>query len=677
MSIIISIITFFFPLFFFPLISDPVFMAKNFFLAVAVAVLLIFGGLILVKKEKLTYSIAPLDFFVILYLIANLASWFFMPRGVKSRSLIQPLGLGTIITLTIFYFIVSQTKIKNKIKTFLMPLAGSAVVLSIASILLFVLPETYSAPWVKYVNLLSFTSPLILTQFLFLVSILLVSQVIKMINKHGEIKQWWMAIITVVVLVGTGISLYRTIQGQPILLDWFSSWATSVEAFKRRPIFGVGPQNFNTAFSRFRPREFNQGDNWNIRFGLSHSWLLQVWAELGILGLTIFILLFIRSLKLVKKQVDLSYFLIAAWVVLFVFPGNMVALFLLYLGLALARGKGNKRAFKLAIGEKNKNAAPIIISGILIILSLLIGYFTYNLFLPEMTFYRAIQAASQNRAAETYDLQLKAINQNRFIQTYRTSFSQTNLALATNIIIQAQDQNKQLTEEESQQLQQLISQAVNEAKAAVSLEPQNVVGWENLALVYRQLVGVVEAADQWAISAYQQAIALDSVNPRLRIDYGGLLFGLGLYEDSARQFEVGVSLKPDYANAWYNWAHASKRQDKLQQAVGQLQQAASLVDRDSTDFEQVQAELDEWQRELEELEEPVIEEPEETEEITRPEPLPESQLDEPIVLPEDAAPPLEEGTTALEEGLEEDITPESTEAELEPSLSPEPTTTEQ
>ncbi len=681
MAVIISIITFLFPLFFFPAIADPVFGAKNYLLAAVAVVLLVFSGLKLVQKEKVTYSIAPLDIFVLLYLVANLASWYFLPRGAKARSLIQPLGLGSAIGLTLFYFIIAQSKISQKFQSILYGLIASGTVLSLISVVLFILPEGFSGNLVRYLNFAAFTNPLILSQFLFLVGVLIVSHLIRQLNKDGELGQWWMAVVTVVILVGTGVTVYRAIQAKPLLLDWFSSWATTVEAFKRKPLFGVGPRNFNTAFTRFRPREFNRSDIWNVRFGASHSWFLQVWAELGIVGLAVIILLLVRSLNVAKKQPRLRILLVANWVLLLLFPGNLITLFLLFLSLGLARGKGIEKELNLIIGEKGQNGAPYVISGLLIISGLFLGYYLYNLFLPELTYYQAVKAASENKAAETYDLQRKSINQNRFRQTYRISFSQTNLALATNMIRQARNQNQELSEEQRQQLQQLIAQAVNEAKSAVVLEPQNVVGWENLAQIYRQLIGLAQNADQWSISAYQQAVAMDSLNPRLRVDYGGLLFSLGEYEESAKQFELAVNLKRDYANAWYNWAHALRQQDKLQQAVERLQQAVNLVDRDSNDYETVKAELEEWKAELGEVEQPVVEQPEEGE-ITRPEPLPSPQIDEPIELPDDAAPPLDEGVTAPEEteDIQADTEPES-EAEtevdtgMETSPTPEPTTT--
>jgi len=143
------------------------------------------------------------------------------------------------------------------------------------------------------------------------------------------------------------------------------------------------------------------------------------------------------------------------------------------------------------------------------------------------------------------------------------------------------------------------------------------------------------------VSSYQQAIALDSLDPQLRVDYGGLLYGLEALGEASRQFEMAVSLKPQYANAWYNWAWVLKKQNYLQDAVNKMQQAVAAVDPISSDYEKARGELDEWEEELGQAIEQQKQQ-QEASELTQPEPLPSPQLEEPIELPGDAAPPLDE-----------------------------------
>lgn len=662
-------VIFVFPLFFFPWLPNSVFGAKQFFLISALLVLFVFSALRLLGKSKLKYTTSFLDVWPILFLVVNIISWFTLPRGAKVSSLLQPLGLGSILVLVLWYLVWGQTKLKEHKEKVFQILSLSALVISVVSVVLFILPDSMATNSIV-INLrwLGLANSVLRFELLLLVGVLLVSEIVRELKQKETLTRWWLGAAAVFVLVGLGVNSYQLVQNQPRFLDWFSSWATAVETFKRHPLRGVGPGNYTVAFTSYRPREFNQTDFWTMRFGSAHSWILQVWTELGLLGLVGVVLLAYFSIKAARQQEDkrLVWFLSAIWLTLAFLPANLLLLFLLFLTLALVRTKIKKRSFSLLVGEKDQNVAPILVSILLLGLVMAGGYFFYEGVRAEYIFFKAVQAASQNRGNETYQLQSQAIQTNRFMSNYRTSFSQTNLAIANNIIQQAQQGEQQLTEEQRQQVSQLINQAVNEAKAAVALEPRRASNWQNLAQVYRQLVNLAENAEQWTLSSFQQAVALDSLNPQLRVSYGGFLFGLGRYEDAARQFEIAANLKPDYANAWYNWAHALKQQDKLEPAVARLQQAVNLVDKDSPNYETVRDELAEWKEELGGEEEDIPQQ--EGEELTRPEPLPTKQLEEPIELSEEAAPPIEEGE---ETQTEEEITPT-----ISPELTPTPTVSE-
>jgi tetratricopeptide (TPR) repeat protein len=91
-----------------------------------------------------------------------------------------------------------------------------------------------------------------------------------------------------------------------------------------------------------------------------------------------------------------------------------------------------------------------------------------------------------------------------------------------------------------------------------------------------------------------QAIALDPVNPRLRLDLGGIYYALGNYQAAAQVFSQAVNLKPDYANAHYNLAQSLKQLKVDDQALAQLQLTASLVcsqDSQTADCQRVNAEI--------------------------------------------------------------------------------------
>jgi len=652
MDWLIILISSIFPLFFLPFLTNPVFEGKLFYLAGAVLVIFLVAGARLIRLKKLTYSLAPLDLLVGLFLLVNVVSWFFLPQGARVRSLVQPLGLGSVLFLVFYYLILSQARFAGKSRKILNGLTVSFALISLFSIILFVLPDGFNPSWLRFVRWLSIDTPAVLAQVLVPWAVFIIAAIAREVKKKDRLDRLWLAPLGVIILVGAGVGLYQTLKAKPVFLDWFSSWAISTESFKRNLLVGVGPGNFNVAFNLYRPLEFNQGDNWSLRFGASRSWLLHVWTELGIVGLAVVVFLFLRSLKGLKRR-EAGRALFLFWLVLLLFPGNTITLFLLFTCLALVRGRGREKGFSLVVGEKGRDIASPVFGGLLIVLALALGFLGYRYLKGEILFYRSLVAASEGKAGDTYNLQLQAINQNRLLLGYRISFSQTNLALANALAAKG----KELTDDERRQISQLLAQAVDEAKAAVALEPRNVVGWENLSQVYRQMINVAQGADQWAITAYQQSLALDPLNPRLRVDYGGLLYGLGQFEAAERQFEAAVNLNPDYANAWYNWAWAAKQQDKLQEAVQRMQQAVNLIEVDSPDYQRAFAELEEWKKDLGETA-AKEEEGKEPEELTPPQPLP-TPIEEPIVLPEEAAPPEVE-----------EVTPEPTQSLPTPTPTP-------
>jgi Flp pilus assembly protein TadD len=225
---------------------------------------------------------------------------------------------------------------------------------------------------------------------------------------------------------------------------------------------------------------------------------------------------------------------------------------------------------------------------------------------------------------------------------YRASYSQTCLALSQNFL-----NKKEISDTDKENGSTLIQQSVREAKAAISLDQSNSIYWSNLAGIYKSLIGLVDGAADWSVQAYQQAAILNPNDPMLKLNLGGLYFGLNDYESADRVFEEVVVSKNDYANGWYNWAYSGKQLGKLELAVNRMKKALELVPADSTDYETANKVLNEWQKELDELNKKKTEEAKKTstegeKTLTTPEALP-SKTDEKkeIKSNEDMAPPVE------------------------------------
>lgn len=221
-----------------------------------------------------------------------------------------------------------------------------------------------------------------------------------------------------------------------------------------------------------------------------------------------------------------------------------------------------------------------------VVVALLLGYVGYRLATAEYVFSQSLREAAANRGNTTYQFMSEAIRLHPFEDRYRIAYSQINLALANSIA-----GKEEITERDRGDIQQLVTQAIREARNAVALNPLQASHWANLANTYRNLINVATGADGWALRSFEQAILLDQNNPQLRVAYGQLLFTLQQYELAARQFEIAASLKSDFANAYFNLAAAYREQEKLQQAKRAYEITLNLVPTDTQDYTTVKAEL--------------------------------------------------------------------------------------
>ncbi len=219
--------------------------------------------------------------------------------------------------------------------------------------------------------------------------------------------------------------------------------------------------------------------------------------------------------------------------------------------------------------------------------------FSIKAYAAENTFKRSLDAAAANDGLTTYNLQREAILGNPYLPRYRRSYAATNLALANAIA-----GNENITDDDRNNVAQLIQQAIREAKIAASIDPGNATNWENLAAIYRALINAAQDADQWTVATLSQAIQTDPLNPALRVELGGVYYSLGAYDQAIRLFQQAAELKPDYANAYYNLSHAYQEKQDVVAAYDYMRQTLSLTDPQSADYTQARQELEALSQQL-------------------------------------------------------------------------------
>lgn len=646
------------PLALFPVVRNVLTSSKLMFVYLGIILGSILGIFELFRANKVKINFASKDALPWFIVLLGIVSWFMADTGIKYRSIIEVNPWISLLSLLVFFFIYIQTKLPDQ-KVFLIKiLSYSAAILVLTSIVLFIVPDNKFplkivsdflvipdgqwSPIGSSLELLIFLLPLTVYWFI---------KLAKDTTSPGNKKISFLPVLFLFIfIIGMGLNGYEYFRSNPIVLDYYSSWYIATESLKRNPLFGVGPNNYMTAYTLYRPIETNQNFA-NIIFNTPANFLFKMWTEIGLAAMIIWLTFVFTTLKDAwRKKHQFFYPLLILFLAQVFAPTGYSSLFLF---LLLSYSVRSRTALILPQANWTKKAITVL-TFLILIPSV---FFLSKLYLAESYFIKSLVAIARNDANGAYLNQQKSIKTVPYIVDYRIARSQSNLALANSIA-----QKEDPTDKDKENIALLIQDAINEAKAAVALETKNVTAWQNLANTYRQIINLAEGADQWTISAYQQAITLNPYNPFLRIDLGGVFYSLNRYEEAAVSFENAVRLKNDNPNSWYNWAWSLKQANKTQDAIEALQQAIVLVEKDSQDYEKANQELEAWMAELGEEEPEETPQTDEHQELSVPTPIVSPTI-EPIQLPEDAAPQIEitpepeQETT--EEPKEQDIIPQT------------------
>ena len=610
-------------------------------LAFSVSAALLFFALRTLLSGRLKLSVSNFDVPIIILALSYLVSAIIKTPN-KMEAFLFPGTTTVILAGTFLFFILGWSGISKKAVAACLfvsaTLAGAVSLLAISGILAKI-PQLPA-----FVKDASF-SPIggLLPQAIFL-GLVLPLGIALLFSERQPTKKLFYGVSLAVVALSLALSVYNLLPGKPLspaLSGFDTSWAVSTETLKQSPLLGIGPGNYLTAFNRFRPISYNATNLWAVRFTSARDFVLTLVSEVGLLGLAAFILLVWQVVLTLKRELPglkinletldsgIAFSLALAVISLFVFPANIALIVATYVILFLAAKSHEVSLNLLAAGESASSRLPAAVVTLPFIAGILaFGYFGGRVVAAEVTFKNALDALGRNEGKLTYDTMRQAIALNPYVDRYHSSYAQVNLALARSLA-----QKKDLTDADRTTVAQLIQQAIREGKATVTLNPQRSGSWELLARTYQSVMSFAQGADNFTIQSFDQAVALDPINPNLRIALGGVYYALGKYDDAVKVFELAVLSKPDLANAHYNLAAAYREKGEIDKAIAQINAVLSLVSKDSKDYEVAKAELDNLEKKR-----PAAE-TSEGENLTPPAEAEKPVIKPPLTLPEEATPP--------------------------------------
>lgn len=394
-----------------------------------------------------------------------------------------------------------------------------------------------------------------------------------------------------------------------------NSWAIAANVLKDRPFQGTGANTFSKVYLINKPANVNDSPYWNFNFSKPYNQIFDELISLGILGIIVGLYFYYRLFEIIKNVVinkeeftPLHQALIipVVGIPLYLVFGtsNTISTFIFFNFLAIfmsviagfQKSKNSEDIFitvtsfsSLEVSDTPERKEKFQYFAILPILGVAgaLGYYSSYNVLGEFYFRQSINSALSNDAYGVYNNQVQARNVFPRRDAYHTALAQTNLNLAITL---ANKQN--LSAQEKEVIQNLISESIRSTRLSTeNLDPLNINNWITRASVYKSLIGVTNDADQWTVSALNNAISLDPANPNLRLELGSIYFSKQDYLTAANLFKQATQLKNDYANAHYNLAQALKGAKIYDLAINELEITKSLLPADSTDIKNIEEEI--------------------------------------------------------------------------------------
>ena len=631
LGIIITIL-FFFPLLFFPAVSDTFILPKQILIIFSTILLLIVWTTKLILKGRIGFLSNPLNLPLFLFGVAIFCSSVLSHN--KFDSFMQ--SIPVMVLLIFSFLLINLLEKKESFNTALSSLALGAVASSIISILYFL--HVFILPFGNPNNPLFTTFGNPIQHFAYLLPIFFLSgtyvyQKIKSRNFEkitSDVANVIHFASAFILLVGLSLNIYKIFfaQDRPIVLPvqygiQIAASALTQDTQRQLPslLFGSGFGTFLTDFTRFKPITFNLEPNiWNLNIAFSSSLALELLATTGILGTAAFLYILFRFLKnrtsFMSHPLFLSVLCIAILSLLVPYSFTFIFLIFTFLSLYIVYLylEHDKNVFDVNLTlvppqnglfsldthhKKSTSPALPLVLGFLILLPLcVIGYYSLRLLQSDMKFTLSQKTETLQNGQKTYDLLRDAIQMFPYRDDYYRLFSQVNISLANSLTTSVKP-GEQPTQEMQKAVFSLLQQSINSARSSVEIAPLTVTNWTNLGKIYRSLVNVGQNAEQFSVASYQQAIKLNPYDPQNYIETGGIFYQLGQFDAAIAQFQNAATLKPDLPNAHYNLGHAYEAKGDFDNAMKEYEIVKTLTQQNEESVALINQEIEALQSNME------------------------------------------------------------------------------
>jgi len=403
-----------------------------------------------------------------------------------------------------------------------------------------------------------------------------------------------------------------------------TSLGITLKSWGQSPVWGLGLENFGLAYDSFRPSSINDTSFWSVRFGDATSEVFNLATNTGILGLLAFLALIVFGFAgFIRKgmgqgseetdsdspEIEILIPAFATIVVGFLlYPFNLTLYFALFMLLGVIVSSIKPVTAEIDLEGKPRNSAIASLVFIVLIIGVIIGvYFAGQQYVAEVAFAKAQKETDTQKLVERM---VNVYNINKGDSTYARALS--------NVLIERIGEELKNTTDKAEdvqtRIQNLSATSIDLAKRATDSHPSDSLNWLNRGYVYQNLVGLVSGAEDWAVKAYDEYNKLVPNNPlgfnrlgnvyltkvdllKTVLSQSGKQGGTTLTESEKQtingqieenllsaetNFKKAIELKKDFSAAIYSLGVVYEREDKLAEAIAQLESAQVYSPTDSS-----------------------------------------------------------------------------------------------
>ena len=364
----------------------------------------------------------------------------------------------------------------------------------------------------------------------------------------------------------------------------YHTLTSSIKGF----VLGSGPSTFSYAFALHRPSSINTSSvAWNLHFSKSQSTFFSVVTESGILGLLGFLgiillvagYIFAMLSTIERRKGDLldkeelpvflalssalmvivcSFFLGHAGVVTWFIFVTTIAL----LATMILRVTGSEPLFTISL-KTSPQYSFLYSFGLVLSVSFAIVAFVFGVrfYLAEYYYTEGVLAGDSKSALQNFS---KAVTYFQRNPRYHLGLAQAYLQEAKRIATTEKEPPQEL-------ISSLVAQAVNTAKIATSIVPENGQAWSLLADMYGNARPFAQGIDVWLEGALDKAVTYEPLSPQLRVRLGLLKLQLGKKSEAKDHMIKAIELKQDYLDGYVGLAQVLESENKIDDAVTELQ----------------------------------------------------------------------------------------------------------